>query len=173
MNNNAFLIYLSFVCAQIIFYDVSLKKAISSYWFLGLFYFLIFSCTQGLVIFCKLFSISFFAVVLGIALSAFLLKGGLRRVPQFPKKYAAFPDFYLFSALCLSLVWMGYLFRQNYLTPQYNLIEAFLWSWFCAVLFPILAGIKERIQLNASIRFSFTGIFLVSAGFIFLALSFF
>lgn len=171
MNNNAFLIYLSFICAQIIFYNVSLRKAISSYWFLGLFYFLIFSCTQGLVIFCKIFSISFFAVVLGIALSAFLLKGGLRRVPQFQKKYAAFPDFYLFSALYLSLTWMGYLFRQNYFALQYNLIEAFLWSWFCAVLFPILAGIKERLQLNAPARFSPTGIFFIAAGFILLVLS--
>lgn len=173
MNNSAFLIYLSFVCVQIIFYDVPLKKAIGSYWFLGFFYFSVFSCAQGLIIFCQYFSIPFLAFPIGLLLNALLLKNGLKRVPQFPQKYLAFPDFYLFSSLWLSLVWMEYLFRQHSFTPQYNLIEAFLWSWFCAVLFPILAGIKERIQLNAPIRFSFTGIFLVSAGFIFLALSFF
>ncbi len=172
--NQAFLSYMSFVCAQIIFYDISMKRALHSYWFLGLFYFLVFSCVQGLVIFCKYFSISFFILPLGCILCFFFLKNGLKQVPQFKEKLFAWPNFYLFSSLWLSLVWIGYLSNQVIFTARYNFIEAFVWSWFCAVLFPILAGIKERLELmDIPPGFSSTGIFFVAAGFILLALSFF
>ena len=170
----AFLSYTSLVCAQVIFYDVSMRQALKSYWFLGFFYFLIFSCVQGLILFCDLFSVSFFVIPLACLLNSFFLKNGLRRVPQFNKRYFTLPNFYLLSSLWLSLVWAGYLLNQTVLTAKYNLIEAFIWSWFSAILFPILAGIKERIGLmEVPPGFSATGIFFVAVGIVVLALSFF
>lgn len=170
----AFVSYISFVCAQIVFYEVSVKQAVRSYWFLGLFYFLVFSCLQGLVILCKLFSVSFLILPLLLIFNLFFLGDGLKRVPQFQENFQTLPNFCSFSSLCLSLIWVDSLLSQPFLTAKYNFLEAFVWSWFSAVLFPVLAGIKERLELmNTPPGFSPTGLFLVATGFILLALSFF
>ncbi|GEM_PF-3623652 len=171
---NTFLSFTSLVLAQIIFYEISSKQALRSCWFLSLFYLLVFTCVQGLVIFCRLFSIAFFVLPILSVMCSFFLGRGLKRIPQFQKKYFALPNFYFFSSLWLSLIWSGYLSDQAVLNAKYNLIEGFVWSWFLAVLFPILAGIKERLELtDLPSGFSSTGLLMVAAGFILLALSFF
>ncbi len=174
MLSQKLLSYLVLVCAQVVLYQVSMKQALRNYWFLGLFYFLVFSCVQGLVIFCAYLSISFFVLPVLCLLAAFLLKNRLKGAPQFQKRILTLPNFYLFSGLWISLVWTGELMNQTVLTAPYNFMEAFIWCLFSALLFPVLAGIKERLDLmDTPAGFSITGIFFVAAGFLLLGFSFF
>ena len=169
-----FLMFVVFVCAQILLYEVGVKQALQNYWFLGLFYFLVFSCVQGLVIFARYCSIPLFPIPAVFLLALVLLQNGLKRAPQFQKKSPALADFYLFSSLGLGLIWAVDLSDQAVFVASYHFMEAFVWSWFCAVLLPVLAGIRERIEfMETPPNIPTTAIFLSAAAILVLVFSFF
>ena len=169
-----FLMFVIFVCAQILLYEVGMKRALQNYWFLGLFYFLVFSCVQGLVIFARHFSVPLAPVPAMFLLALVLLRNGLKVAPQFQKKSPALADFYLFSAVGLGLIWAMDLSDQAVFVASYNFIEAFIWSWFCAVLLPLLAGVRERIEfMDGPPKVPTTVIFFAAATVLVLIFSFF
>ena len=165
------------VLAQVIFYRVSSSGALKTFWFLGFFYFFLFSFIQGLRIFCEFLSISFYELPL-LSVVLFLVFGrGVNGFPNFQKVFGEAPDFYLFSSLWVSLIWMGFFSFEHVPQPvsaQVSLLHGFFWSFFTALLFPVLAGIKEKLALmDPPNAFRGLPIFLITTGFLLLGLLFF
>ncbi len=164
------------VSAQAVFYQVSSKQALKTFWLLGLFYFFLFSFVQGLQIFCNLFFISFYEVPL-LSLALFFVFGrGVIGFPSFQKAFREVPDFYLFSSLWISLIWIGFFSGQDREPEQaiQSLLNGFVWSFVTALMFPILVGIKEKfVLMNPPNEFRGLPIFLIATGILLLSLVFF
>ena len=164
--------------AQVIFYRVNPKQAVKTFWLLAFFYFFLFSFTEGLRIFCNRFLISFYELPL-LVLVLFLVFGrGVRGFPRFQIAFREAPDFYLFSGLWVSLIWLGEFPPAGQVQAQANithaLLNGFFQSFFAASLFPILAGIKERmVLLNPPEEFRGLPLFLMATGIVLLGLVFF
>ena len=164
--------------AQVIFYRIHPKQAVKTFWLLTFFYFFLFSFTEGLRIFCNRFLISFYELPL-LALALFLVFGrGIRGFPRFQSAFREAPDFYLFSGLWVSLIWLGGFPPAGQVQTPANithaLLNGFFQSFFAAFSLPILAGIKERIALlNPPEEFRGLPIFLMVTGIVLLGLIFF
>ena len=161
-----------FVSAQAILYQVDSKEALKTFWFLGFFYFFLFSFVQGLHIFCGLFFISFYEVPL-LALALFLVFGrGMNGFPSFQKAFRELPDFYLVSGLWISLAWRT--FFPHPPLDAVSLLEGFFLSLWAALMLPVLAGIKERLALyKAPEVFRGLPLLLITAGVLLLGVVFF
>lgn len=163
------------VVGQILLYRISSRQALRTFWFLALFYLFLFSVVQGLQVFSRSFSIVFYEIpLLGLALF-FVFGNGVNGFPQFPKISAKLPDFYLLSGLWVSLIWFGEFSRvEESASLSTSLTSGFLQSLFAAALFPVLAGIKERLALlNQPNEFRGLPVFLISAGILLLGFVFF
>ena len=165
------------VSAQAVCYRISSKQALKTFWFLGLFYFFLFSFVQGLKVFCDLLSISFYKLPL-LSIVLFLIFGrGVNGFPSFQKAFRETPDFYLFSSLWISLIWMGSFSSACMPEPvsaSISLLHGFFWSFFTALLFPVLAGMKEKLALiNPPDEFCGLPVFLIATGLLLLGLVFF
>ena len=160
---------------QVLLYRISSKQTLRTFWFLSLFYFFLFSFVQGLRIFCSSFSISFYEIpLLGLVLF-FVFGNGVSGFPRFQKTFLNIPDFYLLSGLWVSLIWFGeFSGAEESVSVSTSLTNGFLQSFFAASLFPVLAGIKERLALlNQPNEFRGLPIFLISAGLLLLGFVFF
>lgn len=163
--------------AQAVFYRMSSKQALKTFWLLGFFYFFLFSFVQGLKIFCDLLSVSFYKLPLLSIVLFFVFGRGINGFPNFQKAFREAPDFYLFSSLWVSLVWMAFsssVYSPETVSARVSLLHGFFWSFFAAFLFPVLTGIKEKLDLtNSPGAFRGLPIFLIATGILLLGLVFF
>lgn len=150
---------------QVIFYRVDSRKALRTFALLGIFYFFLFAFVQGLKIFCTLLTISFYDLPL-LTLVLFLIFGReLKTFPRFERVGRFVPQFYFWTSLFISLIWFAFPFSRE------SFVGAFFWSFFVALLIPILSGIKERLSLsNSPEMFQGLPLFLLAAGILVLAL---
>ncbi len=164
------------VSAQVIFYQTSSKQALKTFWLLGLFYFFLFSFVQGLLIFCNLLFIPFYEIPL-LSLALFFVFGrGVNGFPSFQKAFREVPNFYLFSSLWISLIWIGFSRGHNLQSEQAitSLLHGFVWSFVAAFMFPVLIGIKDKLALmNPPNVFRGLPVFLIATGILLLGLVFF
>lgn len=153
--------------AQVILYRLDSKRALKTFGFLGFFYFFLFAFVEGLKIFCALFSISFYDLAL-LSITLFLVFGReVKGFPAFEPRFKRAPGFYLFTSLFMSLIWF------SFPEPAPDLfIRAFTWSFFAALLIPMSAGMKDRLQLlKPRDELHSLTLFLLAAGILLLALT--
>lgn len=151
-------------CAQVIFYRISSKQAVKDFPFLALFYCLTFLFIKGLLIFCDLYSASLYALPLVLLTLVISFGREPTQLPVFQKCFRQAPAFYLLTSFWVSLIW----FAQDL-----DLAKGLSASFLAAFLLPILAGIKERLQLTDAPRhFAGVPLLVISAGIILLGLHF-
>ena len=151
--------------AQVLLYRIDSRQALRAFGFLGIFYFFLFALVQELKIFCTLFSISFYDLPLLSITLLFVFGREIRRFPRFARAVNSAPQFYLLTSLFMSLIWFKFLPSAD------SFVRVFLWSFFAALLIPLLSGIKERLLLsNAPDAFRGLPLFLLAAGLLLLGM---
>ena len=163
-----------FVYLQVVCYDISIRKAIEGYWFLALFYFTTCLFVQGVIIICNQLGIGFYEIPLLVIAAFLILNRGIRKVPSFKKLTYELPHFYLFSALIVIFIWYSHLSGFSILMLRENTLEAMFWSLWSALLLPVFAGLKERLELmDIPENFPVQGLLLIAVSFLILSFSFF
>ena len=159
--------FFTLASAQVLLYRISVKPAFKNFVFLWVFYFSIFTFAEGLNVFCRLFSISFYEIPLFVLAILILFGRKLKGLPKFQKSFRSAPDFYLLSGLWIGLASID-IPAQGRL---YQFLFGFFYSYVAAFLLPIMAALKEKLALtNPPEEFSGLPIFLVTAGLVSLAL---
>ncbi len=166
--------FMVFIFLQVIFYKISLKKAVESYWFLAIFYFSVLLYVQGLIIFCRKFGIEFYEGPLLVMSLIIILKRGIKKAPSFDKLIFELPNFYFFSALSVAFIWLSCLSRHTIWTPIESTLEAAFWAVLTALILPIISGLQERLELmDIPLHFSIQSLLLLAVSFLILCFSYF
>ena len=140
----------AFSAVQGFVYEVERARFLRSFIFLVAFYLFLFSFVQGLVLFCRFFSIPFCELpLLAVSLSLVLARE-LKGVPRFKRTVPELPKFYLFSGLWLGVLWLSFLTDEgaiSFTKGAFQIVDGLAWSSFAAILFFIFAQMKERFRL--------------------------
>lgn len=131
---------LGLVLAQVWMYRVASRRALLKFWTLIFFYLLLFSFMEGLRLFCAFFSASFYELPFFLLIVFLVFGRTWRALPEFEKREKIAPNFYLLSGFWMGMIWFGFFQDQN-------ILGASAWSLIAAILLPVLAGIRERLEL--------------------------
>ena len=170
--------------SQAALYQIPTKQALQHFWFLGFFYFFLFAFAQGIVIFSHLFSLPFCEFPLFFLAVFILFRRTGKPFPQFGKQVRPAPDFYLFSAVWIGVIWLSFILNPMIGAhghapllldaPEESYVRSFFWSFFPALVLPVLVGIKERLALlDPPKAFEGLPVFLIASAIFFLAIIFF
>ncbi len=168
--------------SQAALYRIPTKQALQNFWFLGFFYFFLFAFAQGIVIFSRLFSLSFCEFPLFFLAVFILFRRTGKPFPQFGQQVRPAPDFYLFSAIWMGVIWLSFILTVVGAVHEPPLhgrwqeiyVQSFFWSFFPALVLPVLVGVKERLALlNPPKAFEGLPVFLIASAIFLLAIIFF
>ena len=168
--------------AQIALYQIPSKQALHGFWFLGFFYFFLFAFAQGVALFSRLFSLPFYEFPLFFLAVFVLFRRTGKPFPQFGKQVRLAPDFYLFSAIWMGVIWLSFILTVVGAVHEPPLhgrwqeiyVQSFFWSFFPALVLPVLAGIRDRLALlDPPKAFEGLPVFLIASAIFLLAILFF